>query len=308
MERTFMDVGAGPVLRIARGAHVMELAPHAGGRILRFSTAGADGRPRDWLKPITEAGWMSDAWPKGGCYPLVPFSNRVRGARFTAPDGTPVALSTFPGAAHALHGFGQYAPWQVEAHRDDALVMSYLHEEGGEGWPWAFEARQTIEMTESGARLKMRIANRSPHAMPVGFGFHPYFSAEEAELVAAVDWRHEAEIAIEPSGVPPPRHHARDAAGYTRYLSGWSGRAALRYTDGRTLELSAQAPLDHVVVHCPAGAGYLCVEPVSHVSDGFNLLAQGLPGTGVIVMEPDSERAASLEWAAGAMPGGGDGA
>jgi aldose 1-epimerase len=159
-----------------------------------------------------------------------------------------------------------------------------------------------IEANAEGARLSMRIANRSSSPMPVGLGFHPYFGAHEAELHATTHWRHEAEIAIEPTAEPPAHRHVRETEGYTRYLSGWNGRATLRYADGRTLELKAGDTLNHVVVHCPAGAGYLCVEPVSHVSDGFNLAAQGLPGTGIAVIEPGSEIRASLVMAAGATP------
>lgn len=271
----------------------------AGGRITRFATQDARGL-RDWLVPVTLAGWPCDAWPKGGSYPLVPFSNRVRDARFPAPDGSVVELATFPGMTHALHGFGQFAPWTVELQEADCVVMRYVHGEGEHGWPWAFEAVQMIEANAQGARLSMRIANRSSSAMPVGFGFHPYFDAQEAELHTTTHWRHEAEIAIEPTPERPVPLHEREVEGYTRYLSGWDRRATLRYADGRTLELTADDPLNHVVVHCPAGAAYLCVEPVSHVSDGFNLAANGLSGTGVAVIEPGSEIAASLVMAAGA--------
>ncbi|CDY75357.1 aldose epimerase family protein [Caballeronia glathei] len=307
MERETVDLGAAPVLRIGSGPQFIEVAPAAGGRITRFATMREDGID-DWLAPVTVSRWLSDAWPKGGCYPLVPFSNRVRDARFPGPDGARVELSTFPGAQHALHGFGQYAAWSVEEQGAERIVLHYAHAAGRHGWPWAFDATQTISVSGEGARLSMRVANRSAQPMPAGFGFHPYFGATEAELDAAVDWRHEGEIAIEPSGQAPARLHVRDPAGYTRYLGGWDGRATLRYADGRTLRLEASARLSHVVVHCPAGAGYLCVEPVSHVSDGFNLHAKGLPDTGVAVIAPGSEIEASLVLETGARPRGGDGA
>jgi len=31
---------------------------------------------------------------------------------------------------------------------------------------------------------------------------------------------------------------------------------------------------------------YLCLEPVSHVADGFNLAAGGVPGTGTVQLPP----------------------
>jgi aldose 1-epimerase len=232
----------------------------------------------------------------------------VRDARFPAPDGSVVELATFPGMVHALHGFGQFAAWSVELQEADGVVLRYVHGEGEHGWPWAFEAVQMIEANAQGARVSMRVANRSSRPMPVGLGFHPYFGAMEAELDTTTHWRHEAEIAIEPTDERPVNLHVRESEGYTRYLSGWDGRATLRYADGRTLELSADGAVNHVVVHCPAGAGYLCVEPVSHVSDGFNLAAQGLPGTGIAVIDPGSEIQASLVMAAGASPARRDGA
>ncbi|SAK89453.1 aldose epimerase family protein [Caballeronia ptereochthonis] len=299
--REVVELQAEPRIRISSGPHVIEIASQAGGRITRFATQDERGL-QEWLAPVTAASWPCDAWPKGGSYPLVPFSNRVRDSRFPAPDGTIVELAAFPGMAHALHGIGQFAAWSVELQEADCVVLRYAHREGEHGWPWAFEAVQLIEANADGARLSMRIANRSSRPMPVGLGFHPYFNALEAELEATTLWRHEAEVAIEPATERPARRHVREAEGYTRYLSGWDGRATLRYAAGRTLDLSADGALSHVVVHCPAGAGYLCVEPVSHVSDGFNLASRGVPGTGIAVTEPGSEIRASLVMAAGANP------
>ncbi|WP_250473883.1 aldose epimerase [Caballeronia sp. GAFFF1] len=291
--RPVVELRAEPRLRVASGPHVIEVAPAAGGRITRFTTHDEAGA-HDWLVPITAPSWPCDAWPKGGCYPLVPFSNRVRDARFPAPGGERVELATFPGMAHALHGFGQYAAWRVERHDADCIELRYTHREGEHGWPWAFDAIQTIHAAVDGAHVSMRVVNRSPRPMPAGFGFHPYFAALEAELDAATLWRHEAEIALGPSDEHPPRRHVKESGGYTRYLSGWDGRATLFYADGRALALEADGALGHAVVHCPAGGAYLCVEPVSHVSDGFNLDAQGIGGTGVVVIAPGSEVAASL--------------
>jgi aldose 1-epimerase len=310
IERPVVELHAGSRVTITHGAHAMEIAPAAGGRITRFSTTLDNGRVHDWLVPIVVQGWPGDTWPKGGCYPLVPFSNRVRDARFTAPDGTHVALSAFRGAAHALHGFGQYAPWTITQRRANEILLHYAHRAGDDGWPWAFEATQTFTLNDSGARLAMRVVNRSARPMPLGFGFHPYFGAQSAELDTQVLWRHEEEVAIEPAPGVPARHHEREEAGYTRYLGGWNGHATLQYSDdGPTLALNASGALSHAVVHCPAGAGYLCVEPVSHVSDGFNLHSKGLPGTGVAFIDPGSETEAWLALETGVHPDApGDGA
>jgi aldose 1-epimerase len=38
------------------------------------------------------------------------------------------------------------------------------------------------------------------------------------------------------------------------------------------------------VIYVPPGQDFFCIEPVSHVNDGFNLLERGVDGTGVRVL------------------------
>ena len=40
------------------------------------------------------------------------------------------------------------------------------------------------------------------------------------------------------------------------------------------------------MIYVPPGQDFFCVEPVSHVNDGFNMLERGVEGTGVRVLAP----------------------
>jgi aldose 1-epimerase len=70
--------------------------------------------------------------------------------------------------------------------------------------------------------------------------------------------------------------------------------ATARYfADGDARE--AGEPLfDHLVVYVPPGQDFFCVEPVSHVNDGFNLLEHGVAGTGVLVLKPGKRLAGGV--------------
>ena len=54
----------------------------------------------------------------------------------------------------------------------------------------------------------------------------------------------------------------------------------------RTIRVTAESPLDCLVVYTPPGRDFLCVEPVSHVTDAFNLAASGRADTGMQLLEP----------------------
>jgi aldose 1-epimerase len=52
------------------------------------------------------------------------------------------------------------------------------------------------------------------------------------------------------------------------------------------VRLFADPVLSHLVLHRPAGIDYICIEPVSHVADGFNLAARGIANTGTRALDP----------------------
>ncbi len=103
--------GAHPARRHAHDGH----RPAAGGRIAALASVDADGRRTDWLAPMPASclrdGFDGLAWPKAGCYPLLPFSNRIRGGRFQWA-GREVCLAPHPGrpmrcTGSRMHGRGR---------------------------------------------------------------------------------------------------------------------------------------------------------------------------------------------------------
>jgi aldose 1-epimerase len=70
-------------------------------------------------------------------------------------------------------------------------------------------------------------------------------------------------------------------------FAGFDGRAEIAWPErGDGLVIEAEPLFGHLVVFVPPGKPYVCVEPVSHVNDGFNLMAKGESETGVRVLSP----------------------
>lgn len=264
------------------GAHRAVIAPTAGGRILSLSSQIGSGR-HDWLVPVEITEWPVDAWPKGGIFPLAPFSNRVRDGVFPWA-GRPIKLDLYPGQPHALHGFAQESIWSVTDRTPGRLVMDMTHPAGGRGWPWSWRARQVVNLHADGLHLAMEIVNLSDEPMPLGFGFHPYFTAQSVNLNAGTLWVHEQELAL-CSQVNTMRTWDKGTETWTVFLGDWDGQCAIHWQNGLRLDMETYGTMSHVVLHSPMGR-YLCVEPVSHVCDAFNLAAGGQRGTGVQFLLP----------------------
>ncbi len=286
----------GPVHTLRAGALSMDVAPAAGGRIASLASAGEGGQRIDWLAPMSGAclrdGFEGMAWPKAGCYPLLPFSNRIRDGRFRW-GGHEIRLTPHPGQAHAMHGLAHARAWEVEQLSTSSIVLGlrYLPEAGN--WPWPFVATQALMLTPAGLEAVMTLRNDSDRDMPAGGGFHPYFTRTpdtRVQFDAATMWPTDAgEVAIRREPITP-REDFRNARALpdalSVYYSDWRQRAVVSRGDGATLVLSADDPLDHFILHAPHGQPYFCLEPISHVADAVNLAAQGWEGTGLRVLAP----------------------
>lgn len=278
----WMDARPQTCLALSNGPHEALIAPGAGGRILRWTTDLPRGR-HDWLVPVTDEGWPAHAWPKGGMFPLAPFSNRVRDGLLRW-QGRVCTLARHAGQPHALHGHAQAATWDVVDRTADTATLHYVHPTGGDGWPWAWSAMQTVHLRPDGLRVTLALTNHDTSPMPAGLGLHPYFTARSVTLRAATQWEHEAELAQRPH----PNHQDKWTRGshtWTVFLSDWNGLARVHWPDTPGLRLVTEGTMSHLVLHAPEGR-YLCVEPVTHVCDGANLADAGMPGTGIKRLAP----------------------
>lgn len=275
-------LAAGPMRAIVR--------PEKGGRIAAAWREDPKGRRTHLLQPMPPGEFEPTAWPKGGCYPLVPWSNRVRDGRFSA-GGRTIDLGYPASLPHGLHGFGQRRAWSVTQSATSDLTMS-LHHDASPQWPWHFLATQRVRLDGAGLTLEISVTNTGAGAMPAGLGVHPYFACEPGDrlrFTAHVLWESDALLcgtAAHPLAGAESRREVVLGDDLTTYFAGFDGVAALTRRDGSRIVVQTGAPFEHLVVHVPAGAPYACIEPVSHVADAFNLAASGVEGTGLRHLNP----------------------
>lgn len=281
-------------LQIADGRAELEVAP-AGGCITAFRWPNG-AVPIDWLRPAPEG---SDSAPTDtGCFPLVPYSNRIRDARFSF-DGRDYRLArNFGGSPHSIHGHGWQTPWQVTQQERDSLTLTYEHD--GDDWPSAYRAEQRFSLTEGALCVEVAVTNTGGRAMPAGLGLHPYFPrTPRCLLTAAVEgmWKTDAEvmpsglIKADLSGGLPPEETALDNC-----FTGFAGRAVIDWPERHaSLLLEADPALAFLVVFTPPGENFFCVEPVSHSTDAVNLAAER-DDTGLKVLQAGERFAAAVRF------------
>ncbi len=287
MAPRLIPLSAGPVRAI--------VSPEAGGSIAQFAVV-RDGAVIDLMRPPLPAA-LADTNPRAlASYPLVPFSNRIAYARFGF-DGADYALrQNFLPEPHAIHGDGWQSRWATDAVAGDRVSISYVHdgaESGGAGWPFRYQARQTISVDDGGMTIEIGATNLDTRAWPFGCGVHPYFRATPGlRLTARVPqvWMWDTlKLPVARIDVPPAWDFAagRPVAGLNldHCFGGWDQRARLEWPElGVALTLEADAIFGHLVI--AALGEVFAVEPVTNANDGINLRDRGDPHHGLVMIEP----------------------
>jgi aldose 1-epimerase len=291
---------ASPLITIAAGRADVAVAPAIGGSIARFRWNVA-GKAHDWLRPASDADFAASDAGRLACFPLVPFSNRIRNGRFTFDRRTIRLPRNAPPDPHSRHGHGYQAAWSVVERSADRL--SIAHEHAADAWPFAYRAEQQFVVADDALTITLSVENASRQPMPAGLGLHPYFRATPAcRLIARVAamWATDDEVMPTALTAADPRlgsHDGMPIAGSAldNVFVGWQREATIVWPETRSrLVLEASTPLSFLVVYSPAAKDFFCAEPVSHCTDAFNLAAQGRTDTGMLTLQPGERVAATL--------------
>ncbi|TMH27603.1 MAG: aldose 1-epimerase [Betaproteobacteria bacterium] len=215
---------------------------------------------------------------QSGCFPLVPYSNRLGFRHFRWKGREYTTQPNFEDSPHSLHGVGWMSRWELASHSALDVVLRMRHE-ADEHWPFAFEASQFFSLTPQSLRMQMVITSRSDIAQPVGLGWHPYFPKRaRSRLHIELSERWETDVAQLPirkvaqPGIDGDVSHMDFDNGF----EGWKGPARIR-DEKVSLQLTSSLP--YLVVYTPQHKDYFCIEPVSHVGNAIHMadpVAHGL--------------------------------
>ena len=162
-----------------------------------------------------------------------------------------------------------------------SIALTLAHQPDA-SWPFAFEASIDYSLSGTALAVTMRLTNRHDSPAPAGLGLHPYFPRAHNPMLrfdATGAWENDADSLPSRHDAPPEdwRHDRPRSVARSRLdncFTGWSGRADI-LAGPTSLRMEASGAFRNLQVFTPRGAGFFCVEPVSHVPDALN--CPGLP-------------------------------
>jgi aldose 1-epimerase len=162
---------SGTQVRIAHGEHAATITEV--GAAVREYTVG--GRPV--FTPFAE----DEVAPAFNGAVLLPWPNRLRDGAYEVDGTTYQVPVSEPDRGTALHGLACWQRWVVVEHEASRATLE-LHLPPSPGYPFDLVARVTYSLDDAGLRVHVRTTNVGTATAPYGIGFHPWLSADGANL------------------------------------------------------------------------------------------------------------------------------
>ena len=259
------------MLTLAAGESSLVVAPEYGAAVVGWLLGGTPLLRR--ALPQALVGGDPHAM---GCFPLLPFGNRIGLGRFRWRGVEHGLARNFGDSPHTIHGIGWRRAWSVQQAGPASAVLTLDHA-GDASWPFAFSAGLKYQLSAAGLAMTLALTNRDVAPAPAWIGLHPFFpKAHDPRLCfnAGGVWENDPDgLPLRHGPVPPDWRFSEPwAIAQSRLdncFTGWDGVAAID-AGPASLRIEADGVFRHLQVFTPSWADFFCVEPVSHVPDALN--------------------------------------
>jgi len=274
----------------------LTLAPELGASIVNW-TVRSTGQPL--LRHADSLALNTGLPGKLGCFPLVPWSNRIAQGGFDCPEGWLALVPNSLTDPLPIHGSAWQQPWQVISHTDNEVVLQLDSDT-----PFAYRARQRFHLREGRLSIELHVTHLAERAAWHGLGLHPYFPrTANTRLQARAEqvWLCDADKLPTQLGSLPAEWDFQHLKGLpeTRVDNGfcqWDGHCMIQQPElGYELQCQASGS-DYYLLYCPAGLDFFCLEPVSHPVNAHHL--PGRPGLRLLEQGQSAELGFTLQYRA----------
>jgi aldose 1-epimerase len=146
---------------------------------------------------------------------LYPFPNRLKNGQYTW-EGKSYQFPINDGSTgNALHGFGSDKALKVDEvlikEAEASMQLSYQYEGNIGAYPFPFIFRLSLKIEATGnLEVNMTFQNTGPSAIPIGWGWHPYFKLSDKVELHDLQTPAIELIGIDKYMIPTGKHYAFD--------------------------------------------------------------------------------------------------
>ena len=243
-----------------------------------------------------------------GCS-LFPFPNRVSGGTYSFDSKRYQLIKNFPQEDNAIHGLVFDKTFELVQHRHGEqechLKLGYSPLCCDPGYPFSYRLDYEYRLSaDEGFSCTTGITNKSDTAIPVGLGWHPYFSLEASSInELLLHFPAKELIEVDSRKIPTGRSRDGDDFGQPKLLGSTvldscfrldcSGKQAEIRLSNRQNKMSlviwmetGAEKYNFLQLYTPPARRSIAIEPMSCAPDAFNSgdgLIRLLPGRSIVM-------------------------
>jgi aldose 1-epimerase len=154
--------------------------------------------------------------------------------------------------------------WATVSHRPGDLFALLDFAAEPEIFPYAHRVTQRLRMTPAALRIDTTLHATSAAAVPIAFGFHPYFAIDRDEVVDLPDRaRLEADERLIPTGVTVPEAAESAPLAARTFDDGYAVGPYAMFAIGSRLTVTFLAGYPFAQVFAPPASDFVCFEPMT---------------------------------------------
>ncbi|MGD9638244.1 MAG: hypothetical protein AB7U85_04210 [Alphaproteobacteria bacterium] len=290
---------------LKNGDMELEIAAGVGGAISRFGFwQEKDGKKEfvPLLRGHDDKANVGNPLAAGdmGVHTGIPYINRVEPCTYNGR--TIGAEKNHPSVEHNIHGDAWQQSWKVESFDKTSAVISYEHN-GESGFPFKYEAKQTISLSKDAFKIDVEVINKEKEAsFPVGAGLHFYWVKTDDMTLTVANEKLQFDVKTDkPSAEERPVPKDLDCSkgkkvssiyGLDANFSSKDGNFTIKYPEmDKQITVSSMGNYNknYITICVPDWTDALCAEPLTHSVYGTSEVAKGRKTpeeTGIKVLAP----------------------
>ena len=275
----------------------VEISPSLGGAILAYEAKLNDKfvailRKTDNVKSVLAS----------NCFPLIPYSNRIREGKFTWQEtNISLPLNHLP-EKHSIHGHGWQLPWTITEQSAQSLTLEYHY--SVDEWPYSYSAKQVFILEEKALSITLMMENTDNCSIPAGLGLHPYFNLTKETLIqcqvdqmwAVDDECMPTQLVVKPAAMNRSAGFPVHGSNLDNVFTGFNGHATVTWPElSAKANISTSSNCKFLVIYSPKNENFFCFEPVTHSTDAINMAKKGIENTGITALKPNEAMSISMK-------------
>ena len=274
----------------------LEICPQMGASITKFKSlkSGKDiFRPFPNKKKIIKKNCYF-----AGYFATVPYFGEIKKKSFLYKNKYISLPKTHPLEPDTIHGEGWVSKWNVKSKSKQSAELIFNHT-GKKGFPFKYQVCQKFILKNKSLFINISILNNDKDSFDCGIGFHPWFNLHKTSKIYSNNFTYTKKY--EKNIFKKKLFLKKNFLDLNKYkidqtFINWNGIAKLIIDKDTAIEIKNIKNINNLHVYSPPKENFFCIEPVTNISDAYNIKKHSKIYQGLQVLKSSKKFEAKVEF------------